>query len=246
MKRVWRSARPVSVAARLLGLACLLGAAPASSAQALQAEIRPSLSPDQLGARAAFTFAFTLGASEGAPPPPLRVVVVHLPAGLGLDVRGVATCPPGRLRSGGAAACPAGSLIGRGRSVLEVHAGSQTIPEEATVKALRGPDRRGRMQLEIVGQGETPLQQRTISTAGLSADRAPFGSELSVLIPPIPTLAFEPDASILSWSLTVPAPGARGLLTVPRRCPTGGFPFAADFGFADHTHVRASARVRCP
>jgi len=67
---------------------------------------------------------------------------------------------------------------------------------------------------------------------------------------PIPTVALEPDASILSWSLTIGRPGAaRGhapAVSVPRRCPAGGFPFAADFAFADHTSARALARIPCP
>ena len=197
-----------------------------------------------------FTFAFTLQGAEAAPPPPLSRMVVHLPAGIGLDVRGLARCPPSRLRAGGPASCPRGSLIGRGHSVLEVHAGSQTIPEEAIVEAVLAPDRRGRVRLEIVGRGETPLAQQTISTAVLSSDRAPYGSKLSVSIPPIPTVALEPDASILSWSLTIGRPGAaRGhapAVSVPRRCPAGGFPFAADFAFADHTSARALARIPCP
>jgi hypothetical protein len=237
-------------AGRLLALACCCAAAPCSCAQALQAAIHPSFSPDRLGARTAFSFAFTLQGAEAAPPPPLSAVVVHLPAGMRLDVRGLARCPPSRLRAGGPASCPRGSVIGRGRSVLEVHAGSQTIPEEAVVQALLAPGPPGRVRIQIFGRGETPLQQRTISTAVLSADGAPYGSRLSVSIPPIPTVALEPDASILSWSLTIGRPGAgRGpaaAITVPRRCPAGGFPFATDFAFADHTSARALAHIPCP
>ena len=56
-------------------------------------------------------------------------------------------------------------------------------------------------------------------------------------IPPIATLTFEPDASVSSVSLTI---GARALRTrdanrelVPSSCPPGGFPFAAEFTYAD-------------
>jgi hypothetical protein len=225
-------------------------AAPCAPAHALQAEIHPAFSPERLGMGTSFTFAFTLQGAEAAPPPPLSGMVVHLPAGVGLDVRGLARCPLSRLRSSGPAGCPRGSLIGRGQSVLEVHAGSQTIPEEAVVQAVLAPGRRGRVRLAIVGRGETPLQQQTISTAELFPDRAPYGSKLSVSVPPIPTVALEPDASILSWSLTIGRPGpSRGhapAVTIPRRCPAGGFPFAADFAFADHTSARTIAHIPCP
>jgi hypothetical protein len=33
---------------------------------------------------------------------------------------------------------------------------------------------------------------------------------------------------------------------VPRRCPAGGFPFAASFTFADHSTASATTAVACP
>lgn len=242
--------RPVGLLACLpLALAAAFAAAPAALAQPASAVIRPSFSPDAPGARAAAAFAFTIRdpEGEGEVPPPLRSMVLHLPAGFGVDLRGVATCAPQRLRSRGPAACPPSSLLGRGRSRLQVHAGSQAIPEDAAITALRIPDRAGHPELAIFGRGETPLQEQTLSTATLLPDRAPFGSRLSVSIPPIPTLVLEPDASVISFSLTLGAAGAHpGPFTVPRRCPAGGFPFAAEFGFADGTRAAATARVPCP
>jgi hypothetical protein len=126
--------------------------------------------------------------------------------------------------------------------VLEVHAGSQSIPEEARLWAVRVRDRGGRPAFAILGRGESPLQQQTLSTAVLSPDRGPYGLKLSVSIPPIPTLVYEPDASIVSFSLTV---GAAGAVVLPARCPSGGFPFAAALGFADSTSTSVSVRLPC-
>jgi hypothetical protein len=234
-----------------LALALAYGVAAPSTAlaQPASAVIRPSFSPDAPGARTAVAFAFTIRdpEGEGEVPPPLRSMVVHLPAGLGVDLRGVATCAPQRLRSRGPAACPSRSLLGRGHARLQVHAGSQAIPEDATITAVRTPDRAGHPALAIFGHGDTPLQEQTLSTATLLGDRAPFGARLSVSIPPIPTLVLEPDASVISFSLTLGGAGAHaGALTVPRRCPEAGFPFAAEFGFADGTRAAATARVPCP
>ena len=107
--------------------------------------------------------------------------------------------------------------------------------------------------LAILGHGESPLDQSSLSRGVLLADHAPFGARLRVEIPPIPTLRYEPDASILSMSLTFGAVAGRprahaaaGTVTVPRRCPPGGFPFAARFDFEDATAVSAAARLRCP
>ncbi len=227
----------------------------APAGAATSASIRPTFAPDRLGASTAFTLAVRFsGQEEGAlgeegVPAPVRGIVVHLPAGLGIDLRGVRTCPVARLQQRGAAGCPSGSLVGRGRATLEVHAGSQTVPEQASLWAFRGPSVGGRRAMEILGQGNTPLQEQTISTAVLQTDSPPYGSELIVSIPPIPTLVYEPDASFLSFSLTVGnqrAPASAGGITVPRSCPPGGFPFAAAFAFADHSSADATASLSCP
>jgi hypothetical protein len=222
------------------------------------ASIRPSLLPDRLGASTALTlaFRFSAGEEEGVPavPAPLSGMVVHLPAGLGIDLRGVKTCTKARLRRRGAAGCPQGSLVGRGHALAEAHTGSLTSPEEVTISVFRGPNQGSRPVLEIFGQGETPLQEHSISTAVLGPDRPPYGSKLTVSIPPLPTLHFEPDASFASLSLTIGRVGhsprahaaAGAILLVPRSCPAGGFPFAASFKFADGSTASASATAACP
>jgi hypothetical protein len=236
----------------LLALTACCGAVPPAVARAIEAGIHPSFLPERLGSPTAFSFAFTLESAEAGVPPPLSRMVVDLPAGLGFDLRAAATCTPSRLRRGGPAACPARSLIGRGHAVLEVHAGSQAIGEEALLWALRTPNRGGHASFALFGEGQTPLEQQSTSTAVLSPAGAPYGSKLTVSIPPIPTVMYEPDASIISFSLTVGAARGRSradsfaAVTVPRRCPAGGFPFAAQFVFADGTSATATARIPCP
>ncbi len=246
MSAALRRALPVILAA---GLAC----AATQSSAATRASVRPSFLPDRLGAMTSLTFSARFSSGEAGLPAPLRSMTVHLPAGLGVSLRAVATCPPGRLRRGGAAACPSRALVGRGQATLAVHAGSQTISEHASMWAFRAPDQGGHHALEILGVGLTPLMERTISRAVLLPDRPPYGLRLVVSIPPIPTMPLEPDASFRSFSLTVgtlpPIPkahAAAGAITVPRRCPAGGFPFAADFTFADGSTSSNVTSVRCP
>jgi len=231
----------------LLALSCCCAAAPAASARAASARIHPALAPAAPGVRTAFTFAYSLQDTEAGVPPPLRSVVVHLPLGLGLDLGGAATCAPARVRRSGPSGCPQRSLIGRGHAVLEVHAGSQSIPEEAVVWAIRVPDRGGHSALAIFGRGETPLVQQSTSMATVLPDRPPYGSMLSVSVPAIPTVVYEPDASVISFSMTLGGPRAHaGGVTLPRRCPAGGLPFAAGFTFADQTRALAAAHLPCP
>jgi hypothetical protein len=204
-----------------------------------------SFSPDRLGASTAITIAFRFSAGEEETPQPLNGIVVHLPSGLGVSLRGLGICARGRLLSKGPSGCPPSSLLGSGSATLEVHAGSQTLPEQTTIAAFRGPNRGNRPTLEIFGHGETPLDQSTLSTAVVEPDTAPHGLKLSISIPPIPTLVLEPDASFVSLSLTVGHAG-RGAIAVPRRCPGGGFPLAASFAFADRSTASAATLVPCP
>jgi hypothetical protein len=193
------------------------------------------------------------GGSEGVPEP-LRTITLRLPAGLHIELRGTSTCAPARLRRSGAAGCPPSALLGRGHARLQVHAGSQTIPEQAQLWAYRGPSAAdGAPTLEILGVGSTPLQERTVSRGVLRGDGAPFGSSLTITVPPIPTVAFEPNASFDSLSLalgalagTPPAHRPAMRLTVPRHCPREGFRFAVGIGFADHSSAAATAAVPCP
>lgn len=230
----------------------LTGAALAAGALALQcapagaatgAGVRVSFQPDRLGASTAVTLALRFTGGPGETPAPLHGADVHLPPGLGIDLRGAAVCAAARVRAG---SCPRTSLIGRGHAQLEVLAGSQTIPEQAAVSVYRGPARGGRPTLEILGVGSTPLSERTLSTGVLRPDSAPFGSVLAITVPPIPTLVYEPDGSFDSLSVTIGGRGSAARIVVPSRCPSGGFPFALDAAFSDGTSASAGAAVRCP
>jgi hypothetical protein len=184
-----------------LSACCACAAATSAVAQTeTNASMRPSLLPDRLGASSALTLAFRFaGGAEGVPAP-LRGMVVHLPAGLTVSLRGVKTCAKSRLQRRGPSGCPAGSLVGRGQALMKVHAGSQAVPEEAAISIFRSPSGSGRPTFEIYGHGETPLDQSSISTAVLQPDAAPYGLKVSVSVPPIPTLVLEPDASVVSLS----------------------------------------------
>jgi len=244
--RLARRARPAAAFASALACAALPALAHASTA----ATLRPSFLPDRLGASTAFKLAFGFSGSEEGVPAPLSGMVVRLPAGLGIDLGGVAICPASSLRRRGAAGCPSGSLLGRGHAQLEVHAGSLTLPEESNISVFRAPSRAGRPTLEIFGHGETPLDESSTSTAVVQSDSGRYGSRLTVSVPPIPTLVFEPNASFSSLSVTIGGLGRRskaaGMVLVPRHCPPGGFPFAASFTFADGSTASAAATVPCP
>lgn len=244
---------PAAIAVVLAVGSCAISCAPSQAAT--EAALRPSFSPNRLGASTTLTVAVTLLAGQGegpeALPPPLSGMVLHLPAGLQVNLRGLAACSPARLQALGARGCPPGSSLGRGHSLVIVHPASQTIEESATLSVFRAPKRHGRPAIAILSQGYTPLYQRSVIIGVLQPDAAPYAAKLVLSIPPIPTLRFEPDASTATLSLSIGGLGrstarAPGAIVEPGSCGAGGFRFAADFAFADGTAARATAGAHCP
>ncbi|HEX7453552.1 MAG TPA: hypothetical protein VF294_14760, partial [Polyangiaceae bacterium] len=104
---------------------------------------------------------------------------------------------------------------------------------------------------EVLGRGDTPLQKQAVLSGTAVADRAPYGEALVVDIPAIPTLPLEPDASMATLTLTIGTSARRrshnaNTVVVPGSCPVGGFPFAAEFTYADGSTGSALATAPCP
>jgi hypothetical protein len=214
------------------------------------AAIKPSFSPDRLGAKAAFTFEVRFTGGELGVPSPVRRAVVQLPPGLSMNIPHLSSCTRARLQARGASGCPARSLIGTGHALADVHAGAGVESEEAKVWAFLGPPQGLNPTIEILGQGYTPLDERVVITATVLPDRPPYGEKLVMSIPAIPSIPYEPNASTVSFSMTVG--GARfrrespNTVLLPSHCPAGGFPFATEFTYEDGTTSTTTATVPCP
>ncbi len=225
-------------------------AASRAAASETAAAIRPSFSPDRLGAKAAFTFTVHFTGGEFGVPSPVRRAVVHLPPGLQMHIPSLRSCTRARLQARGASGRPARSEIGVGHALADIHAGAGIESEEATVWAFLGPLQAGNPTIEILGQGYTPLDERVVITATVLPDHPPYGEELVMSVPAIPSIPYEPNALTVSFSLTVG--GARfrkhnpNTVVLPSRCPAGGFPFATEFTYEDATTSTTRATVPCP
>jgi hypothetical protein len=230
----------------------LASAAPGLATAAPAPTITPSLSPDRTGAKASLTLAIRFAAGKATAPPPVRRSILRLPAGMSLHIPKLRSCSTAHLRAHGAKGCPPPSEIGTGHALMTVHAGSQNITEDVALRAFLGPlGSDSQPTFEVLAQGHTPLERRVVLTGAVLSTHAPFGEELVLSIPPIPTLPFEPDASILTFSLTIGAGGRHGAhaantVIVPADCPVGGFPFAAEFTYADGSADSGLSTVPCP
>jgi len=248
------------VVTAFLVCSCLLVAASAQAAPTFVtiapspetlATITPVLSPDRLGAKGSLTFTIQYAGGELGVPSPVRRAVLRFPAGLTLEIPSLSSCSAARLEARGARGCPKQSEIGTGQALVEGNLGAQPITEDATLRAFLGPLDNLQPTFEILGQGYTPIGQEMVLTATALPDRLPYGEELVMSIPPIPTVPPEPDASIASFSLTIGASRrhrthSTSSVLIPSSCPTGGFPFAAEFTYADGSVGSALARIPCP
>ncbi len=223
--------------------------APSAAAPATSATITPSLAPDRLGARASLTFAVAFAGGAAGVPSSVRQAVMQLPIGMTLDVPHLVSCAAAGLRARGARGCPARSRLGGGHATVEALTGAQLVTETVALEAFLGPPANLRPTFEILAEGHTPVESRVVFGGSMRGDRAPYGEQLALSIPTVATLPQAPDASVRDLSLTVGAGGRRSnrpSVLVPTRCPAGGFPFAADFLYADGSSGAATARVPCP
>lgn len=188
----------------------------------------------------------------GAPgdPPPLRRSILRLPAGLGVEVPHLVSCQPARLRRLGARGCPAQSRLGVGHALVQATLGSQLLGENISLGVFLGPLRNLQPTFEILGQGYTPFDERMVLSGTVLPDDPPYGEDLVLSVPAIPTLPLEPDASVVSLSLTIGSTrrSARdpNATIEPTRCPLDGFPFAAEVTYADGSQQDATSSVPCP
>ncbi len=224
-------------------------AAPTSGAQ-VPATIAASFHPDKLGAMGALTVTINLaGGAQGDPPPLLRSVL-RLPIGLGVEIPHLRSCEPHRLQLLGPRGCPAQSRLGVGTALVRAALGSQRLEESISLWVFLGPLRNLQPTFEMLAQGYSPFDERAVLSGTVLPDNPPYGEDLVLAVPAIPTLPLEPDASIASMSLTI---GSRrraahesNTTIEPARCPPGGFPFAAELTYADGSTQDVSTATPCP
>ncbi len=254
----------------------MLLAAPAAAHASNIVTITPAFQPDKLGAPTSLLFGLKIADSAGGMPTPLSNAVVRLPAGIGIDPTGVGTCPKATLQASGPSACPTNALVGVGSAVLGANLGGTLLTENATITPFLGPPQNGHVVLELYGDGKTPVSEQIVLEGVVAPDTAPYGQQLVLPIPTIATVPGGPNASVLSFQLTVGANNIQYYRTVtvtkrvrrhgrlvrvkvrqrklfhvrgivvPPKCPAGGFPFSLTLSYQDGTTTTTNATAPCP
>jgi hypothetical protein len=250
-RRACAMSAALSVCAVLASSAHAQAPAAETSPTATAATVAPLFSPDRLGAEGSLSFTLEFANPHGGVPAPLSRSTLRLPAGVTLEVPRLRSCSASRLRARGIGGCPAASAIGHGQALVAARAGSQTISESVSLWVFLGPLHNLQPSIEVLGHGYTPFDEQVVLTGTMLPAQAPYGEALVLSIPPIPTLALEPDASIVTLSLVIGARvagNARDVNTVrlPSSCPQGGFPFAGEFTYADGSSGTSLTTVACP
>lgn len=237
---------------------------PATADASQRASLEVAFSPDKLGASTTVKFGFHVqSTTAGQTPSPLTNVDLDLPAGISLATSslGLAVCQREVLLELGPEGCRANAWIGRGAALGEVAVGGETFTETATVDALLGPPVHENEQVLFYVAGTEPLSAELIFPGELLLTPSPrYSGSLDTSIPLVRPWTAGPYISLTSFSSTL---GPLGLtyyrhrhgkivpfrprgIAVPRRCPRGGFPFAATFAFLDGSRASAQAAVPCP
>jgi hypothetical protein len=253
----------LALRAALATAACALVVMPASAgAVTEQASLHASFSPDRLSAPTTISFSFHLSTSEGVAPPPLTGIDLQMPAGMNYTTTqlGLALCSPELLLASGVAGCPANSRLGFGEAYVEVPFGTGAGHEIPEVQAVAGPSKTGNLVVLFYANGLYPVSAQLAFSGEVLPDSGRYGSQLQTNVPLVTSVPGGPDVSIVSVSSTIgPAhltyykhvhgelvPFSPRGVSVPERCPRGGFPFAAHFTFEDGDSATATTSVPCP
>jgi hypothetical protein len=249
------------IATSLLALAvCIAVIAPAAATPSARLKVR--LVPEQLGRSTTIEFGVHIAEPTGAVPPPVTKIAFYYPKGFGIVTSGLglATCTAPILEVVGATGCPSQSLMGYGTAAGDVQVGSELIEEAGATAVFMSPFQDGNLALQFYLNARTPLFAQLIFPGLLLPARAPFGGDLTINVPLIASFPDGPDVALVRLHSTIGPLGItyydhehhkfvpyhpNGIL-LPRQCPRGGFPFAADFTFAEGTETTTSIFVPCP
>lgn len=254
----------VALAVAAPGVVMPSAAAPLAVAPpaAVKARLHASFSPDRLGASTTIGFGFTLHGPGGMTPPPLTSIVLHMPAGMNYlhSTLGLATCTKAQIVAHGSRGCPVDSLLGSGSSYVEVPFGKTNGREWPQIEAFNGRPHHEHTVVLFYVNGLMPVFAQLVFKGELLPDRGIYGTKLKVTVPLVESITDGPDVSIVRVHATL---GPKHLLyrgrahgrvhyfhphgiEVPRHCPKGGFPFAADFTFQGGLTAEAMTKVPCP
>jgi hypothetical protein len=204
---------------------------------------------DILGAGAVIQVEGKISGTEyGGFPPPLIGIKYYAPTGAKLHPHGFATCAPSTIEQSGPGPCPKTSIAGpKGSATGVVSFGTERVHETASVQPLFAPG--GNLQFFV--DGTTPVSLEILATGHVVGSSPPFGLEVIGEVPLIETVPGALDASVEEGTVSVGAAYKQGkktisYVTVPKKCPKGGWPVKVELSFLGGATSEASYKMPCP
>ncbi len=204
---------------------------------------------DILGAGAEVEVQVTIAGTEyGGFPSPLVGLTIYAPSGVEVTSKGFGSCASAVLEADGPTGCPKNSRAGpTGEGLGVVSFGGERVNEKVSLQSFFSPT--GGLTFDAVGR--TPTSFEILEQGAWSMASAPYGPELTVVLPLVETVPGADDASILSFKVKVGAAYRRGhktmsYITLPGQCPKGGAPLKAELKFMSGETVTIAYRQPCP
>jgi hypothetical protein len=189
------------------------------------------------------------GSSDGTRPSPWRNVHVFFPAGATANASAFPTCEAAPLEANGPDVCPKKSIIGKGQAIVE----ATPIIDQLTVPVtvINGPKVGGSPQIFFYAFATEPIQVSYVIKGVLKKNKGKWSYDLSVPIQRLQPVAGVQDVVIQDFHVDVGAKIKKKGKTIPyivspRKCPKGGFPFAADWTYEDGGTFHTDYTIACP
>jgi hypothetical protein len=207
-------------------------------------------SGDILGAPAAVEFEFTIRGTEvtGDAPSQLRGVNVFAPAGVKLHSAGFVTCTLSTLELKGPEACPKKSQASSLGSVeaSDTIAG-EPIKEKGTVQAFFAPSG----TLIFYANAPSPISAQVYVAGTIHPASGLYAYEFESEIPLVESVPGAAAVSTEAVDLKVGASYKKhgktvSYITLPNKCPKGGFPLKAEVKFESGETVEKTYKAPCP
>jgi hypothetical protein len=204
---------------------------------------------DTLGAGVAVEGEIKISGSEyGGFPPPVTGVTFLAPAGVKLHPQGFTTCSEAILESHEVAHCPKKSFASSIGSVAGVVSfGATRVHEALTLQgffALGG-------ELAFYAEGRSPAVIEVMAKASITSGGNGFGPKFSANVPLVETVPGAPYGVVEAGKITVGAAFMQAgklipYITLPKKCPRGGFPVRAELTFLIGEPITVDTKMPCP
>jgi hypothetical protein len=242
-------------------------AAPASALAAAQITATPKLG-GKLGGAGTLTVDAQATDSLGGIPAPLTELVIDIPPGPTYNFATTPLCSVALIQAATGSApphCPPGSQIGTGNAEVEAALGTSTLQEPATLDIYLTS--RSPVVAYVWASGTTPVAETLTFPGTFTPAAKPFAEQITVPVPPIKTVPGGPNGSVVTLNFTlggthtatttktvkrhgkkvkVKVKTTVGLFNLPKSCPGGVLPYAANATFADGSNPSLTGKVACP